>query len=120
MMPGAGGWGGFPGGGAGGYGGGGGGPFGGGLHHHHQHHRQRFEEQYHCYSVAFADKAHVEVSVRGRRGGAGDGRGLAGSEWFSQLSHTFFSPHPSPSPRLASPRLYRFLGNLEKTKPFTL
>lgn len=24
---------------------------------------QRFEEQYHCYSVAYADKAHLEVSV---------------------------------------------------------
>ena len=25
---------------------------------------QRFEEQYHCYSVAYADKAHLEVSVK--------------------------------------------------------
>lgn len=24
--------------------------------------RQGFEEQYHCYSVAYADKAHLEVS----------------------------------------------------------
>ena len=24
---------------------------------------RRFEEQYHCYSVAYADKAHLEVSV---------------------------------------------------------
>jgi hypothetical protein len=24
---------------------------------------RRFEEQYHCYSVAFADKAHLEVSA---------------------------------------------------------
>lgn len=24
--------------------------------------RQKFEEQYHCYSVAYADKAHLEVS----------------------------------------------------------
>lgn len=38
-------------------GGGGGGPFGysqGGS-------RRRFQEQYHCYSVAYADKAHLEV-----------------------------------------------------------
>ena len=29
------------------------------------HHRipQKFEEQYHCYSVAYADKGHLEVSV---------------------------------------------------------
>jgi hypothetical protein len=27
---------------------------------------QRFEEQYHCYSVAYADKPHLEVSVRVR------------------------------------------------------
>ena len=24
---------------------------------------RRFEEQYHCYSVAYADKAHLEVRV---------------------------------------------------------
>lgn len=24
---------------------------------------RRFEEQYHCYSVAYADKSHLEVSV---------------------------------------------------------
>ena len=24
---------------------------------------RRFEEQYHCYSVAYADKAHLEVSL---------------------------------------------------------
>jgi hypothetical protein len=24
---------------------------------------QRFEEQYHCYSVAYADKAHLEVHM---------------------------------------------------------
>ena len=35
----------------------GGGGFGGGAP------RRRFEEQYHCYSVAAADKAHLEVSV---------------------------------------------------------
>ena len=27
---------------------------------------RRFEEQYHCYSVAFADKAHLEVRLRQR------------------------------------------------------
>ena len=25
---------------------------------------QRFEECYHCYSVAYADKSHLEVSLR--------------------------------------------------------
>ena len=34
---------------------------GGGFPGHHQ--RARFEETYHCYSVAFADKAHLEVSL---------------------------------------------------------
>lgn len=24
---------------------------------------RRFEEQYHCYSVAYADKAHLEVRI---------------------------------------------------------
>lgn len=33
--------------------------FGGGGHHN----PQRFEECYHCYSVAYADKAHLEVSL---------------------------------------------------------
>jgi hypothetical protein len=27
--------------------------------------RQVFEEQYHCYSVAYADKMHLEVSLTG-------------------------------------------------------
>ena len=27
--------------------------------------RQVFEEQYHCYSVAYADKAHLEVRMCG-------------------------------------------------------
>jgi len=40
----------------GGYGGGYGG-FGGGYGGN-----RRFEEQYHCYSVAYADKPHLEVS----------------------------------------------------------
>jgi hypothetical protein len=38
-------------------GGGGGGGFQGGA-------RQKFEEQYHCYSVAFAEKPHLEVRER--------------------------------------------------------
>ena len=42
----------FGGGYGGGYGGFGGG-YGGG--------NRRFEEQYHCYSVAYADKSHLEV-----------------------------------------------------------
>jgi hypothetical protein len=50
MMPG--GWGGF-----GGIGGGLGGGAGG------YPAMRRFEEQYHVYSVAFADKSHLEVSV---------------------------------------------------------
>lgn len=29
---------------------------------------RRFEEQYHCYSVAYADKAHLEVRCLGRGG----------------------------------------------------
>ena len=43
----------------GGYGGGyGGGAFGGGYGSN-----RRFEEQYHCYSVAYADKPHLEVRL---------------------------------------------------------
>ena len=38
-----------------GWGGGFGGGFGG--------HSRRFEEQYHCYSVAYADKSHLEVRL---------------------------------------------------------
>lgn len=46
----------------GGFGGMGGGGFG---------QSRRFEEQYHCYSVSVADKAHLEVSVVGCRFGIG-------------------------------------------------
>ena len=42
-----------------GIGGGGNGGFPG---FHHQR-PQRFEETYHCYSVAFADKPHLEVCI---------------------------------------------------------
>lgn len=39
-----------------------GGPFG--LGNAHMVRRgDRFEEQYHCYSMAYADKAHLEVST---------------------------------------------------------
>lgn len=63
------GWGDLMAGGVGGSGGGGrmmaGGGGGGGFpfFHHPQSMmgRARFEEQYHCYSVAYADKAHLEV-----------------------------------------------------------
>jgi len=36
--------------------------FAGGHHHHGM--PQRFEEQYHCNSVAFADRGHLEVRER--------------------------------------------------------
>lgn len=39
-----------------------GGPFGIGSAHMMRM-GDRFEEQYHCYSMAFADKAHLEVSM---------------------------------------------------------
>lgn len=35
--------------------------FGGGMGAGYGH--RRFEEQYHCYSVAYADKSHLEVRV---------------------------------------------------------
>ncbi len=43
-----------------------GGPFGiGGAHMMRM--GDRFEEQYHCYSMAFADKAHLEVNMSNDR-----------------------------------------------------
>lgn len=39
-----------------------GGPFGIGAAHMMRM-GDRFEEQYHCYSMAYADKAHLEVST---------------------------------------------------------
>ena len=37
---------------------------GGGFPGFHHQRPQRFEETYHCYSVAFADKPHLEVRCR--------------------------------------------------------
>jgi len=43
----------------------GGGGFGGGFPGAPPPPRRFFEEQYHCYSVAYADKAHLEVGTQG-------------------------------------------------------
>lgn len=42
----------------------GGGFFGGGFGGGFGLSGRRFEEQYHCYSVAYADKSHLEVSLK--------------------------------------------------------
>jgi len=40
-----------------------GGGYGGGFGAGYGNTNRRFEEQYHCYSVAYADKSHLEVSA---------------------------------------------------------
>lgn len=41
---------------------------GGGFPGFHHQRPQRFEETYHCYSVAFADKPHLEVRCHIEKG----------------------------------------------------
>jgi len=53
----------------------------------------RFEEQYHCYSAAMADKTHLEVRARGKHA-RGAFHITLNSHTISWISNNFF-PHIS-------------------------